>query len=140
TVSPTSLTFTAANWNVAQTVTVTGVDDFAGGGDIVYTVVTAAATSADANYNGLNAADVSVTNLAVNDAPTFVVGDGTLTTAIGGNGVGYSVAAQADGKILVAGHSYNGANYDFAVARYNADGTLDTSFSGDGKLTTAIGP
>src|SRR5947207_1262259 len=28
TVSPTSLTFTAANWNVAQTVTVTGVDDF----------------------------------------------------------------------------------------------------------------
>src|SRR5437867_3852386 len=62
TVSPASLTFTAANWNVAQTVTVTGVDDFVDDGDIAYTVVTAAATSSDSNYSGLNASDVSVTN------------------------------------------------------------------------------
>ena len=27
----------------------------------------------------------------------------------------------------------------FALVRYNADGSLDTTFSGDGKLTTAIG-
>ena len=44
--SPASLTFTAANWNVAQTVTVTGVDDALDDGDIAYTIVTAAATSA----------------------------------------------------------------------------------------------
>src|SRR5439155_765136 len=62
TVSPASLTFTAANWNVAQTVTVMGVDDFVDDGDIVYTVVTAAATSNDSNYSGWNAPDVSVTN------------------------------------------------------------------------------
>ena len=62
TVSPASLTFTAANWNVAQTVTVTGVDDALVDGDVAYTIVTAAATSTDATYNGVNAADVAVTN------------------------------------------------------------------------------
>ena len=56
------MTFTAANWNTPQTVTVTGVDDDLDDGDVAYTIVTAAAVSADANYNGLNAADVAVTN------------------------------------------------------------------------------
>ncbi len=67
-------------------------------------------------------------------------GDGKLTTAIGFNyDVGNSVAVQADGKILVAGESDNGVNRDFALVRYNTDGSLDSSFSGDGKLTTPIG-
>src|SRR5207237_5145566 len=61
TVSTSSVTFTAANWNTAQTITVTGVNDAVDDGDIGYTIVTAAATSSDANYNGLNAAYVSVT-------------------------------------------------------------------------------
>ena len=62
TVAPASVTFTTVNWNVAQTVTVTGVDDAVDDGDIAYSVVTAAAVSADLSYNGLNPADVSVTN------------------------------------------------------------------------------
>ena len=67
-------------------------------------------------------------------------GDGKLTTAIGtSHDIATSVAIQTDGKIVVAGYSWNGANYDFALARYNGDGSLDTTFSGDGKLTTAIG-
>ena len=45
-----------------QTVTVTGVNDAVVDGNIAYTIVTAAATSADPNYNGLNASDVTVTN------------------------------------------------------------------------------
>ena len=57
-----ALTFNGANWNVAQTVTVTGVDDAVVDGDITYTVSLEAATSTDANYNGLDPADVSVTN------------------------------------------------------------------------------
>ncbi|MCE9557519.1 MAG: calcium-binding protein, partial [Armatimonadetes bacterium] len=61
-VTPTSVTFTTANWNVAQTVTVTGVDDAIMDGSIAYTVVTSAATSTDVAYSGLNAADVSVSN------------------------------------------------------------------------------
>jgi len=47
-----------------------------------------------------------------------------------------SVALQADGKIVVAGFAPGQAR-DFALVRYNADGTLDTSFSGDGKVVTA---
>ena len=42
-----------------------------------------------------------------------------------------------DGKIVVAGGSSAGG---FALARYNTDGSLDTSFDGDGKLTTDFGP
>ena len=75
TVSPASLTFTAANWNTAQTVTVTGVDDFVDDGDIAYTIVTAAASSADGNYNGLNAADVAVTNIDNDTAGITVTPD-----------------------------------------------------------------
>src|SRR2546422_6199466 len=56
TVAPASLTFTTVNWNVAQTVTVTGVDDAVADGNIVYSVVTAAATSADGSYNGIDPA------------------------------------------------------------------------------------
>jgi len=51
---------------------------------------------------------------------------------------GYSVAIQADGKILVAGYSDIGADSDFALVRYNPDGSLDNSFSEDGIQTTAI--
>jgi uncharacterized delta-60 repeat protein len=49
------------------------------------------------------------------------------------------VIQQADGKLVVAGYSHNGSNSDFALVRYNADGSLDTGFDGDGKVTTDIG-
>src|SRR3954447_19040998 len=66
--------------------------------------------------------------------------DGKQTTDFAGdNDSGRAVAVQPDGKILVAGYSDQGAathNGDFALARYNIDGTLDSSFSGDGKQTT----
>lgn len=62
TVSPSSMTFTSSNWNTAQTVTVTGVDDNSDDGDIAYSIVTAAAISSDDNYSELDAADASATN------------------------------------------------------------------------------
>src|SRR4030095_3921433 len=61
TVSTSSLTFTNANWNVAQTVTVTGVNDSVDDGDIGYTITTGVASSADGKYNGIDPSDVSVT-------------------------------------------------------------------------------
>src|SRR5581483_1020920 len=71
--------------------------------------------------------------------PTFN-GTGKVTTAIGGGSdLAYSVAVQPDGRIVAAGLSSNGSNYDFAVARYTASGSLDTSFNGSGKATTPIG-
>jgi uncharacterized delta-60 repeat protein len=45
----------------------------------------------------------------------------------------YEVALQENGKIVVAGNADSGAYTDFAVARYNANGTPDTNFSNDGK-------
>jgi uncharacterized delta-60 repeat protein len=52
---------------------------------------------------------------------------------------GYAIALQADGKILLGGFSYNNtSNNDFALARFNSDGTLDTSFNGDGLVITDI--
>lgn len=63
--------------------------------------------------------------------------NGIVTTAIGsGNDVGRSVKIQPDGKIVLAGYSYNGANLDFALARYYSDGSLDPDFGTDGKVTT----
>ncbi len=62
TVSPPTLTFTPSNWASPRTVTITGVDDAEVDGNVAYAVITAAATSADPNYNGLNPADVSAIN------------------------------------------------------------------------------
>jgi uncharacterized delta-60 repeat protein len=45
-----------------------------------------------------------------------------------------AMALQSDGKLLVAGRvRISSGQYDFAVARYHADGTLDTSFNGTGQ-------
>ena len=70
---------------MAQTVTVTGVDDAVVDGDVAYTIVTAAATSTDPTYTGVNAADVAVTNTD-NDAAGITVTPttGLTTTEAGG--------------------------------------------------------
>jgi uncharacterized delta-60 repeat protein len=68
-------------------------------------------------------------------------GDGKVTTPIGASDdIAYSITIQTDGKIVAAGSSYNGQNRDFALVRYNPDGSLDTTFDGDGKVTTDFGP
>jgi uncharacterized delta-60 repeat protein len=67
---------------------------------------------------------------------TTFSGDGKVTTDFGGYDFGCSVVMQLDGKIIVAGLASSGSSYDFALARYNSDGSLDTTFSDDGKVTT----
>jgi uncharacterized delta-60 repeat protein len=52
---------------------------------------------------------------------------------------GVEVAIQADGKIVVLGYSYNGANEDVLLARYNTDGSLDTSFGTGGFVLYDMG-
>jgi uncharacterized delta-60 repeat protein len=66
--------------------------------------------------------------------------NGKVVTGVVGNA--YALALQPDGKIVVAGEVplSNATDFsDFVVARYNANGTPDTTFSADGKLTTNIG-
>lgn len=67
--------------------------------------------------------------------------DGKTTTSLGTSiAHAYGMALQSDGKIVVAGYTTLGAtDSDFALVRYNADGTLDKSFSGDGKVTASVG-
>ncbi|MEQ4720651.1 hypothetical protein [Nonomuraea sp. B19D2] len=66
----------------------------------------------------------------------FGVG-GKVTTDFGGDDEANAVALQADGKIVVAGDG--GLTGDFALARYNTDGTLDPNFGSGGKVTTNFG-
>ena len=82
----------------------------------------------------------SLTVSAVNDAPTFAAGTGKLIQPVGSSSdLGYSVAVQPDGKILIAGESWSGSSYDFGLIRLNRDGTLDNTFSTDGKLLVPVG-
>jgi uncharacterized delta-60 repeat protein len=70
-------------------------------------------------------------------------GNGKLTTdfSSGSEDEARAMILQTDGKIVVAGATYaiEDFNFDFALARYTPTGNLDTSFSGDGKLTTDLG-
>jgi uncharacterized delta-60 repeat protein len=64
---------------------------------------------------------------------------------ISGSEFGNAVAIQSDGKIIVAGYTnLNGggpsAANDFAIARLNTDGSLDSTFDGDGKVTLDLSP
>ena len=72
---------------------------------------------------------------APGDLDTTFDGDGIVTTDFGTTATSSDVAIQADGKIVVAG----GSDGKFALARYNSTGTLDTTFDGDGLVTTTIG-
>jgi uncharacterized delta-60 repeat protein len=81
--------------------------------------------------------------------PVFAVArlnrDGTVDRTFGDGGKvvtemhqccsdAFEVLVQSDGKIVAVGR----ANADFAVARYNADGSLDASFGTGGKVTTSL--
>jgi uncharacterized delta-60 repeat protein len=67
--------------------------------------------------------------------------DGVVTTQVGKNAdIAYAVAVQADGKILVAGNSIGASTgLDFALVRYEEDGSLDESFGDKGIATTSFG-
>jgi uncharacterized delta-60 repeat protein len=68
-------------------------------------------------------------------------GDGVAWTLMGtGNAYVYSLKLLPDGRILAGGYTFVGSEGDFALARFNPDGSLDTSFDGDGKVLTPILP
>jgi uncharacterized delta-60 repeat protein len=86
----------------------------------------------------------SIALAAAGDLDTTFSGDGKVTTNIGGalvNDYARGIALQPDGKIVVVGYQTNNAGdkSDFAVVRYTSGGALDTTFSGDGKLSTNFG-
>jgi uncharacterized delta-60 repeat protein len=70
---------------------------------------------------------------------SFGVGGLVTTSFSGGDDVGSGIAVQADGRVVVVGTSDNGSGAsELAVARFNLDGSLDNSFSGDGRVTLSF--
>jgi uncharacterized delta-60 repeat protein len=69
-----------------------------------------------ARYNEDGTPDISFSN------------DGKTTTALDSNAYAYSMALQPDGKIVVGGHAGDLPYGDFALVRYNKDGTIDSTF------------
>ena len=80
-----------------------------------------------------------------NTSADYTYDPGSLDTAFGTGGVatydgggldyGWSVTVDSNGKVLVAGYSYDGSNSDMAVWRFNADGSPDTAFGTGGVAT-----
>ena len=70
---------------------------------------------------------------------TFGTG-GIVTTSFGSaSDEAFAVAVQADGKIVLGGHALSATRgLDFALARYNADGSLDAGFGNGGKVLEPI--
>jgi uncharacterized delta-60 repeat protein len=77
-------------------------------------------------------------SLDLNFSPIGQAGKVTSDFGNHGNDAIFSMIQQADGKLFVAGFSNNGTSDDFAVARYNADGSFDTTFNSDGKQRNSL--
>ncbi|GAB7036571.1 MULTISPECIES: NHL repeat-containing protein [Catenuloplanes] len=70
---------------------------------------------------------------------TFGGGDGFVTTNVLGHDEATSAAITRDGRILVAGFTtVDNDGSSIALARYTADGAPDTTFGGDGTVTTSV--
>jgi uncharacterized delta-60 repeat protein len=91
---------------------------------LLFTVALAASGDLDTTFSG----DGLVTSYAVPSNP-------------GRSDYGFDIAIQPNGKIVAVGASYvpSTGNSDFAILRYNTRGSLDATFSGDGRLITNFG-
>lgn len=134
------------------------LDTTFGNGGIVVTALEpgadneANAVAIDANGNILVAGATSQPNLGtstLNFALVRYTSDGKLDTTFGGgtgwvqtdfsgsSDTAHAMVLQPDGKIVLAGTAHqNTTGDDFALARYNTDGSLDTTFGNGGKVTT----
>src|SRR5438876_3661786 len=71
--------------------------------------------------------------------PTFGTGGTVMTDLNHSTDIANAVAVQADGKLVVVGQTYKNNDFsdeDFAVTRYNTNGTLDNTFGTGGKVRT----
>jgi uncharacterized delta-60 repeat protein len=128
--------------------------DFNGGGDIAWAVKAILGKGVlVAGVGQINGKQDCVVERFTEDGSldlTFHF-NGKVVIDFGGNDACYALSLQADtggqrplvhpadDKILVAGASDQGSGNDFAIARLNWDGSPDTSFDGDGKMTLDLG-
>jgi Bacterial Ig-like domain (group 3)/Bacterial Ig-like domain/FG-GAP-like repeat len=143
-----TLTFTSADWNDPQTVTIHGQNDSVDDGDVASTIVTAPAVSADPFFSGADPADVTNTNTDDDTAgvtitpESFSIGEGeikfvsvVLDTQPAGNVV-IDFATTNIEEVVVAAHvTFTTANWSTpqAVRIRGSDDRID-----DGDRNTAI--
>ena len=107
-------------------------------------IVIAGSASSSANAN---ISDFFLERLNTNGSIDTSFGSaGIVTTSFGGFGQAIAVALQPDGKLVVGGYVQDtpndvfgtGGHSEFALARYNTNGSLDASFGSGGKVLTNI--
>jgi uncharacterized delta-60 repeat protein len=115
--------------------------DFAGNDDQAFAVVLqpdgkiVAAGQAGSGYRG---GDFALARYNANGTldTTFGTGGKVTTDFAGNDDQAFAVVLQADGKIVAAGVAKTSRSGDFALARYNPNGSLDATFGTGGKVTT----
>jgi glutamine cyclotransferase len=155
TVSPSSLAFTSDNWNIPQTVTVTGVDDLADDGEVGYAIHVGPVTSGDEKYAGVDQADVSVTNTD-NDVAGITVSptSGLVTTEAGGTAtftvvldtqpaasvtISLSSSDVSEGTVSPASLAFDSANWNIPQT-VTVSGVDDQADDGEVGYTIHVGP
>ncbi|MDZ8109036.1 MAG: DUF4347 domain-containing protein [Nostoc sp. DedQUE12a] len=147
TVSVSSVTFTAANWNIAQTITVTGVDDGVADDNIAYQIITGAAVSSDNKYNNLNPGDIDVVNIkSGNLVNSIITGSSKADNPLQGTSSDELIFGFAGNDVIVGGDGndqlYGGLGADnvtggagndiFVLAKGQGRDTIkDFNISGD---------
>lgn len=131
--------FTTVNWNIAQTVTVTAVDDVVVEGNHTGTI-SHTATSSDTNYNNFTVVNV-VANITDNDLPSLAIDDVSIAEANGGtqvliftvtrtgatpSAVGFNFAT-ADGTATIADNDYVAASGTGTIPSGGATATTTVS-------------
>jgi uncharacterized delta-60 repeat protein len=107
-------------------------------GKIVIGGYTEAGTESVFSQTGMQSA-IRLDRLNADGTPDQSFGTaGTVITRIGQSDLVIALKIQQDGKIVAIGGSSNGTQELIAVARYNSDGSLDATFSGDGKATAVV--
>eukprot|EP01060_Flectonema_neradi_P039368 TRINITY_DN864_c0_g2_i1.p1 TRINITY_DN864_c0_g2~~TRINITY_DN864_c0_g2_i1.p1 ORF type:complete len:2974 (+),score=629.32 TRINITY_DN864_c0_g2_i1:53-8974(+) len=101
--SPTILTFTVDNWNISQTVTITGVNDFVADGDVIYSIVCRAQSAVDVLYDGALSQPIEVLNIdddspgiTITDSASAVIANNVHITTESGNVTGVNVALNSE--------------------------------------------
>lgn len=150
TVLPVMLNFTTGDWNAPHTVTVTGVDDALLDGNQPFTVLLAAAASADSTYAGINPADVMIQNFD-NDTPGYTISPSSVQVTEGGGtatftmqltaqpsadvSIGLTASDATEATVMPASLTFTNGNWNVPQT-VTVTGVDDAS--ADGNITSSI--
>lgn len=133
TINVNALTFTPLNWEIPQSIVVTGVNDAEVDGDVSYSIVVGPVTSSDSNYNGLDPSDITL----INEDETFSNQPPQLT-------VQSNSVSGVEGSTITQSGTWSDPNVGDVVTLAasvgtivkNADGTWQWSIAGNDDLAS----